>query len=256
MQYGKFASIYDELMKDVDYDAWADYVDGFIPAGCSILECACGTGEISIRLAAKGHAVFASDISEDMLMIAAEKQRKAGLASAKLRFLRMDMRDAALHKKVDCIVSCCDGVNYLSSLEDVKAFFASASALLKPGGTLLFDISSRHKLKDILGDNCFIERGNEAAYMWQNVYDDESKLIRMDLTFFKKCGELYERFDETHFQRAHSVDELADLLDESGFDPLAFGFLTRKQPNESDERIQFFAVKRQTHIINDKDVRI
>ena len=184
MQYGKFASLYDRLMSDVDYDAWADYVGSFIPDGSDILECACGTGEISLRLAKKGYSVTATDVSDDMLMIASRKQREAGLAGSRLRFVRMDMRKLDHHKRVGCILCTCDGVNYLTSREDVKSFFSSAYSLLKPGGLLLFDISSRYKLEHVLGCNCFADTGEDFPYIWQNAYDEKTKLISLELSFF------------------------------------------------------------------------
>lgn len=243
MQYGKFSLLYDRLMKDVDYDGWAGYVAGFIPGGASVLECACGTGEISIRLAKRGFSVTATDISDDMLLIAAEKQRSMGLAARDLRFVKMDMRRLSSHKRVDCVVSCCDGVNYLTSREDAKRFFSSAWSVLKPGGLLLFDISSRYKLSEVLGGNCFADNGKEVAYLWQNCYDVETKLVRMDLSFFVERDGVYDRFDETHIQRAHSVREIGSWLNEAGFEYEAYSFLTLKKPGETDERIQFAAIK-------------
>ena len=241
MQYGKLASLYDALMKDVDHAAWAAYVASFIPRGASVLECACGTGEISLRLAKMGYDVTATDISEDMLLEAAEKQRAAGLSLSKLRFIKMDMRSLASHKKVDCVLACCDGVNYLTGRDDVKRFFKSAHDVLKPGGLLLFDVSSRYKLENVLGNNAFVDNGADTPYMWQNYYDAETKLVRMELSFFKRKGELYERFDEVHIQRAHSKRELVNWLGEAGFECEAYGFLTREAPLETDERIQFAA---------------
>ena len=243
MQYGKFAALYDGFMSGVDYDGWADYIAGFIPKGGEVFECACGTGEISLRLAKKGFSVTASDISQDMLMIAAAKQRAQGLAGAGLRFVRMDMCGFSLNKQADCIIACCDGVNYLTGREQVKSFFACAYAGLKENGLLLFDVSSRHKLKNVLGNNCFIDNGREAAYMWQNTYDDESKLIRMELSFFKKTGALYERFDETHIQRAQSERELISWLEGAGFKAEARSFMKDTPPKAEDERIQFIARK-------------
>ena len=230
-------------MKDVGYDGWADYVSGFMPERGCVLECACGTGEISIRLAKKGYSVIATDVSDDMLMVASEKQRQSGLAGGGLRFARMDMRRAAVNKKVDCVLACCDGVNYLTSRKDVISFFSSAYEALKPGGLLLFDVSSRYKLSKILGNNCFAENGRELAYLWRNNYDEESKLVSMELSFFRRKGELYERFDETHIQRAHSERELGAWLEGSGFEYSAYGFLTREAPKEDSERIQFAARK-------------
>lgn len=243
MQYGKFAKVYDKLMDGAGCDGWAEYVSGFIPKDATVLECACGTGEISLRLAKMGFKLTATDISEDMLMVAAEKQRSMGLAASGLRFVRMDMRSIELPKRVGCVLACCDGVNYLTSREDVKAFFASANAALKKDGVLLFDVSSRYKLENVLGNNCFVESGSELAYLWQNNYDEKSKLIEMRLSFFQKKGGLYERFDETHIQRAHSVRELGAWLNEAGFEYEAYGFMTRSAPAEDAERIQFTARK-------------
>ena len=243
MQYGTFSEIYDALMKDVDYDGWAEYVSGFMPQGASVLECACGTGEISLRLAKKGFTVTATDISEEMLMVASQKQRKLGVPAQRLRFIRMDMRKLALHQRTDCVVSCCDGVNYLTSREDVKAFFASANSVLKPGGLLLFDVSSRFKLEHVLGCSTFAETGEQTPYIWQNTYDPETKLIRMELAFFRKRDGLYERFDETHIQRAHSLRELGSWLEEEGFSFEAFDCFTGGPVRENSERIQFAAKK-------------
>ncbi len=243
MQYEEFAKVYDRLMRDVDYDAWADYVCGFMPAGCSVLECACGTGELTKRIAQRGNDVIATDISQEMLRVASEKLRLLGAVSRRVHFACMDMREAAVHKPVDCVAACCDGVNYLLSREDVKRFFRSAYAALKPSGLLLFDVSSRYKLENVLGGNCFADNDEEAPYMWRNAYDPESKLIEMELTFFVKRGGSYERFDERHVQRGHSVNELVSWLLQCGFEPTAYDFLSLDGPKPDSERIQFAARK-------------
>lgn len=244
MQYKEFADVYDTLMAGIDREAWADYIARALPENAAVLECACGTGEISLRLSRRGFSVTAADSSPEMLRVAQEKQRLAGLALSRIRFIQMDMRKLELPKKADAVVACCDGVNYLTSREDVKKFFASAHAVLKPGGKLLFDVSSRYKLENVLGNNSFIENGRDVAYLWQNEYDKETKLIRMELSFFKREGELYRRFDETHIQRAHSVRELGSWLEQEGFDWEAKAFMKDEPPAENEERIQFIALKR------------
>jgi len=243
MQYGQFAQIYDRLMQEVDYDAWASYILNMLPANTSLLECACGTGEITLRLASAGHQVIAADISEDMLRVAFEKLRLKGRLMNKVHFVNMDMRSISLNKMVDCVVSCCDGVNYLTADEDAKRFFNGVNAVLRPNGLLLFDVSSQYKLKHVLGQNCFVDNSVDTPYLWQNYYDDNSRLIRMDLAFFVKSGKLYERFDETHIQRAYAVEELTAMLRECGFAVEAYEFLTHAAPKADSERIQFVARK-------------
>lgn len=240
--YGKFAGLYDPLMKDVDYDRWAEYIASFLPEGSlRIADCACGTGEITIRLAKMGYTLTGIDISEDMLRIAAEKARKSAL---KLPFICQNMAELQLHRPQDAIVCACDGVNYLDSLEQAGRFFSAAYAVLKPNGLLLFDISSRHKLENVLDCNTFAEDDGERAYIWKNCYDPESKLISMELSFYEKQGELYRRFEESHIQRAHEEKELLSAMEKAGFDAAAYGFLTRRQAAEDCQRIQFIGRKR------------
>ena len=240
--YGKFAGLYDPLMKDVDYDRWAEYIASFLPEGSlRIADCACGTGEITIRLAKMGYTLTGIDISEDMLRIAAEKARKSAL---KLPFICQNMAELQLHRPQDAIVCACDGVNYLDSVEQVGRFFSAAYAVLKPNGLLLFDISSRHKLENVLDCNTFAEDDGERAYIWKNCYDPESRLISMELSFYEKQGELYRRFEESHIQRAHEEKELLSAMEKAGFDAAAYGFLTRRQAAEDCQRIQFIGRKR------------
>ena len=64
----------------------------------------------------------------------------------------------------------------------------------------------------------------------------------MFLTFFVKRGELYERFEERHLQRAYSVGEITALLKKAGFTSVdTYGELSFDKPKESEERIVFAA---------------
>ena len=240
--YGNFAGLYDPLMKDVDYDRWAEYIASFLPEGSlRIADCACGTGEITLRLAKRGHILTGVDISEDMLRVASEKARKAAL---KIPFICQNMTKLALHRPQDAIVCACDGVNYLDSLEDAENFFAAANAALKPNGLLLFDVSSKYKLEKVLDCNTFAEDDGERAYIWKNCYDPESRLVSMELSFYEKQGDMYRRFEEKHIQRAHEKEELIAAMERAGFDAHAYGFLTKDAPKAEDLRIQFIGRKK------------
>ncbi len=242
--YGRFAAIYDRLMNDVDRKAWGDYIVKLLGRERkTVVDCACGTGELTLRLAAEGYSLIGQDLSEEMLRVASEKARKA---RHNIPFIRQDMRKLSLHKRVDAIVSACDGVNYLASRQALQEFAAAAYASLKPGGILLFDISSRYKLSTVLGNNTFALDEGDNAYIWQNVYDSESKLIRMDLTFFvqDEAGGRYDRFAETHIQRAHSEKEVRTTLAQAGFaDIEVYEAFTLNVPKDTTERLQFAARK-------------
>jgi len=77
--YSHLSKMYDYLMDDVDYDQWVEYLDLFIKKNYSnaecILELACGTGNITSRLAEKNYRIDAVDLSDEMLTIAQDKLR-------------------------------------------------------------------------------------------------------------------------------------------------------------------------------------
>lgn len=249
--YGRFAQVYDFLMQDVDYDSWAAYLGNLLlaggctsEAGATILDCACGTGQVTTRLAQMGYEMIGLDVSEDMLRIALERTQELGI---RIPFVCQDMREIRLHKPVDAIVCACDGVNYLTSLNDVRAFFEAAYCALKQGGLFLFDISSRYKLKTVLGNQFFGNDDQACSYIWKNTYDPDYQLIEMDLTCFVRQGTFYERFDETHVQRAHSVVELKQILQKTGFEHIVvYEAFTQQVPTRKAERLQWIAKKTNT----------
>lgn len=240
--YSAFAAGYDRMMGDVDYDGWADYIDGFLKeAGAkTVLECACGTGSLTVRLARRGYQITGSDLSEDMLMVARQKALDGGLRL--LPFVCQDMRRIALHKPVDAVVSACDGVNYL--LDGGEVFFRAAHGALKPGGLLLFDISSAYKLSSILGNNTFAATGADWAYIWENQYHPRLNQLDMVLTGFLKQGRTYARFEEHHSQRAYTEAEVRASLQSCGFgDVRVYEAFTGDEPSPTAERLQFIARK-------------
>ena len=246
MMYEQFAALYDRLMDDFDYSAWADYYlkllarHGVRPK--SACECGCGTGSMSVEFARRRIKLVASDLSEDMLRAAQIKARKNGVM---IPFIQQDMRALAIHKPMEAVLCCCDGVNYLTTPEDVKQFFTAAHKALRTGGALAFDISSRYKLRDKMGNAFFGEERDEVAYLWQNQYNEEENIILMDLTFFvaREDG-LYERFTEQHEQRAHTAEEITAWLSECGFSQIAvYGDRNFEAPAENGERIHFIAKK-------------
>lgn len=68
--YTAFASVYDRLMADVDYLAWARFYHELmerygVPRG-KVCECACGTGSITIALSKMGYQMTGVDLSPSL----------------------------------------------------------------------------------------------------------------------------------------------------------------------------------------------
>lgn len=243
-QYKDFAQIYDILMDNKDYDLWVENIEkiykknDFNPR--KILELGCGTGNITTRLHKKGYSIIGTDISEDMLEIANIKSMEENL---RIKFLKQDMVNITYNKKVDSVISICDGINYVTKLEDLDKVFKGVFNILKDDGLFIFDISTIYKLENIVGNNTFNENFEDFSYIWDNEYSKESRLLEFELTLFLLEDEnLFSRYIETHKQRAHSISEIKKLLSEK-FNILEILNENLNEIKEKDERIYFIAKK-------------
>lgn len=241
--YQEFAALYDRLMDDVDYDAWAKhYMDllALTPKD-KTAELGCGTGEISVRLARAGIPLLATDLSADMVAAAQEKARRCG---AQIQFAVQDMVRFAVPRRVHAVLCACDGINYLTDLKQVKACFSRVYEALRPGGRFAFDISAPAKLLAMAGQ-MYGEDREDVTYLWMNELSESGKTLEMNLSFFvREDSGLYRRFAERHIQRIHTPRELLQLLEETGFtDVKAFSGMTKEPFTEQDERVHFFARK-------------
>lgn len=239
-----FSAVYDKL-QDADYDRFAEYYGQvFSKFGKNVslvLDLGCGTGSVTVRLAKYGYDMIGIDLSCEMLDIAREKAEKE---KKDILFLNQDMTDFELYGTVDAIVSSLDSVNYITEDGGVLQMFKLCKNYLNPDGILVFDINSEHKLKNILGNNTFVYDEDGVFYVWQNFYDENSRLCDFELNFFiEKDGE-YKRFDEYQQERAYSVCEIKDYARSAGLEILGiYDGLTFSEPNEESERLVFVMKK-------------
>lgn len=243
--YNNFAYVYDSLTLDIDYAKWADYIEKLLKRNKTeasmILELGCGTGSFGIEMSKRGYEMICLDLSSDMLDRASEKAKKEGVD---ILFLNQDMSNFELYGTVDAIVCLLDGFNYLTRPVQVKKMFKLVHNYLNPGGLFIFDVNTQYKFENVLSDNLFYEVGDDVTYLWENEYNPKTRKARFDLTFFVKEGQLYKRFDETHFERAYSDEEIMEFICQSGMKFVAVhDYLALKKPSFKSER-NFYVCKK------------
>ena len=239
--YNDFAYVYDRLINDVDYKEWADYYFKiFQRYGLNPklgLDLGCGTGNLTVELSDRGVKMTGVDLSEDMLMVAREKSEGKDIL-----YLNQDMTEFELYGTVDFIVSSLDCVNYITDKRDLLKVMKLVNNYLEPGGLFIFDINTRYKLENVIGDNTFILEDEDCFCSWQNEYDKKRKLSDFYLTFFSKDGDSYTRFDEHHTERAYEIDEIKALIESSGMRLLkVYNNLSFDNPKKNSERVFFVA---------------
>ena len=157
-------------------------------------------------------------------------------------FRCQDITTFSVTKPVDFVSCVCDGINYVKGEKQVAKVFANVFNALKDGGKFVFDVSSEYKLKNVLGNNFFYEDHDDVTFFWTNQLKKDS--VIMELAFFVKDGELYQRLYERHFQYIYSEQTLVDLLVSAGFkDVQTFADYQNKQVAKDTQRVVFCATK-------------
>ncbi len=243
--YGAFANVYDELMYDVNYDSWVEYLENIFKHYNKnpryIAELACGTGNITNKLAKKGYNLIGVDISEDMLSVAQDKAIDEGI---QVIYLNRDMRNFELPTHLDAILCICDGFNYILKDSELEGIFENSYKHLAEEGIFIFDLSSYYKISEILGNHTFAENLQDTSYIWENYFDEKTRICEMELTIFKKQDSYYKKSQEKHIQRAYKEEEVTALLNGVGFRTVnTYNAFTFYKPDEESERIYYVCTK-------------
>lgn len=244
--YEALAGCYDALTQDVDYARRADFIEKLmrrsrIPVR-TVLDLACGTGEITALLTERGYELIGVDASPEML--ARARKKAENLSGEPPVFLNQAMPELDLYGTVDAAVCCLDSLNYLTSPRDVQRTFQRLHLFISPGGVLLFDVNSVEKLASLDGQ-VFLDEREDIYCVWRTEYEKRSRLCTywMDI-FTRRPDGGWNRSEEEHRQRGYTVDELRTWLMDAGFTRIrTFGDCRMAAPRENEQRIYFAAVR-------------
>ncbi len=238
--YEALAAVYDVLNGDVDYKKIADFYEkAFETSHITpelVLDLGCGTGIMTVEMAARGYDMIGVDGSAEMLSRAFERKYEAG--TDRVLFLQQDMRDFELYGTVGAVISSLDCINYLTGEGDLARCFSLVHNYLDPDGIFLFDVNTPHKFKTVFADNAYILESEDCYCGWQNEYDEKTSLCRFYLSVFTENKDgTYARTDEEQCERAYTREELTRALEKAGFADIAFfGDTDMRDATDTDER--------------------
>ena len=220
--YTSFARVYDTFMDNIPYEEWCEYLTGLMREygvrDGLVLDLGCGTGNMTELLAKAGYDMIGADNAEEMLEIAMEKR---------------------------AVISVCDSVNYITEPEELQEVFRLVNNYLDPKGVFIFDFNTRYKYEEILGDRTIAENREECSFIWDNYYYEDEKINEYDLSLFietDKDSGLYRKYEETHYQRAYTLEEMKELIRKSGLEFVtAYDAFSKNAPMDTSERIYVIA---------------
>ncbi len=238
-EYRTLSAYYDRLMPQTDYEARADYLLAlfarFGNTPHSVLDLACGTGEMTKTLAKRGFDMTGVDGSEEML---AEATVKASNFTPDVLLLQQDMRALDLRDVVDGAVCLQDSLNHLLKTADLQAVFDRLRLFIAPGGLVLFDMNTPYKHREILGNHDFVLETEGLVCNWQNLYTEKTATVEMQLDFFEEEADgRYLRTTDWVRERAYTLKTIRQILEKAEFELCAvFADGTFDPPTDTCER--------------------
>ena len=248
--YTGFAEVYDQFMMDVPYEQWRDIIINELKKASVedglLLDLGCGTGTLTGMLAQAGYDMIGVDGSEEMLMEAREKTDNPDIL-----YLCQDMRAFELYGTVRAVVSTCDTMNYLLTPEDFIQTVRLVNNYLDPGGLFIFDLNTLYKFREVMGNTTIAESGEDASFIWDNYFDEETGRNEYDLTLFigREDG-LFERQVEVHEEQGYTLEEVKGFLAAGGMEFVrVFDADTGEEPTDTSERVFFIAREKGKRVI-------
>lgn len=189
--------------------------------GDPVLELACGTGRITIPLAAEGIDIVGLDVSGRMLAHASKKAAERGV---RVKWVEADCRHFTLGKRFNLIFLPFNSVAHLHDLASIEACFACVKEHLRPAGRFIIDIFNPRL--DILlrdpserypvGEYTDPDGRGRVVITENNVYDPATQVNR--IKWYSRVGDAGQETVAELNMRILFPQELDALLTYNGFD--------------------------------------
>jgi SAM-dependent methyltransferase len=217
------------------------YIDLAKEVGGKVLEVACGTGLVTLQLAAQGIDIAGLDIMSTMLSQARRKAEQRGLS---VRWFQGDARHFSLGEMFDFIYITGNAFQAFLNNADQRALLASVRHHLAPGGTFAFE-TRNPRWADLVTTVEEVE--------WMTYTNDKGHLVRitelqeydhvpqiLTYTLFRRWREADgEKGRVTHIAIRYTFpQELIALLEGSGFRILQqYGYWDKSPLTKDSESI-------------------
>jgi ubiquinone/menaquinone biosynthesis C-methylase UbiE len=205
-----------------------------------LLDVACGEGSFALSMAKSGWQVTGIDQSEEMLRLAKHRSQQAKTV---INFVQQDMRFLDFTDEFDLATCWFDSLNYMLTTNDLQSTFNNVARALKPGGWFVFDMNTTYGLAvQWQKDKCYVQQETpDLLELHRTSYDFENHKACVKITWFVREGEIWQKFEEKHIERAFSIHEIEDCLNYAGLKVVdIFGSIRHQKPLQPDSNRAWF----------------
>ncbi len=242
--YSKFSRVYDLIGADRHSARMVEYtfqiMHRFKIRPIQGLDLCCGTGTAIGLFLDRGLPMEGLDQSASMLAVASKKLagRNVRLHQKALPSFRIIGRGGRGIQKYELITCFYDSLNYMRNSRELKTAFRTVRRHLAHGGWFVFDMNTPAALRVVWGGQVYAGTQDDLAWVWKNTYHEKTMSALCHTTFFIRRGQLWERFDEEHLERAYENDRIIEWLRGAGFEVTGFyRCFTFQRPTKGTYRV-------------------
>ncbi len=228
--YRALAFVYDQVMEEVNYEHWADFIDEIMQTHhrdpLRILELGCGTGSLALSLdELMCYSILATDKSPEMINVA--RRKKQEMITSRVSFDVVDFMDLSpLHpRKFDVVLLTFDSINYLHHQDLILQLLEEVQQVLNEEGIFIFDFTtpqnSEQAIQSLDGEEGYYEN---FYYHRKSRYDEEDRIHVNTFTIQQLDDDrenVIDSFQEVHKQRIYTLSEMRSIIHNSSFDILS-----------------------------------
>lgn len=245
--YDTYAPIYDRIGQGAWSARMARWTLAWlarhaVPPGRAV-DWGCGDGTAALSFAAEGWAVQGIDVAPAMLRLAEARAAAAGVAA---RWQQGDLRRTEIAEPAQLATAFYDTLNYLASLDDLRAGWRMIALSLAPGGYAVADVNTPYEYASAWTGQHTITADSEDAFVVNRLrYNARTGLARGRIVWFARVdgADEWRRGAETHLQRAHTDAEIADAIAAAGLRLLERHTPHGATPSATSTRLIYIAQK-------------
>ncbi len=219
--YKNLSAVYEAMYQSfIDYEAeYMFYSDILLSYHCkSVVEIGCGSGNLASRFVNNGFEYLGMDLSEEMLTLAKTNNPIAV-------FVKEDMRNFNLQKKLDACIITGRTISYLLTNDDVVDTFKAINNNLRMDGIISFDCIDANKFipqidstKKVVHRASFKDKFYQRDSIWK-VNLANGFCFDWASIFYEKTmqNELINIGEDNSMLRTFTIDEIGLFLSLTGF---------------------------------------
>lgn len=175
-----------------------------------VVDLGCGSGVWARELVNAGYQVLGIDLSPSMIAIARQRVPEAEFQVDS--FLRAGIPPCRAVTALGEVLSY--GFDAENSLSALPALSRRIFERLSPGGLFIFDVAGPDRCRE--QKQAFTE-GRDWTCLVEYQHDDSRQQLHRRIITFRKIEDVYRRHEEAHSQHLYQADQLAAILNQTGF---------------------------------------